>query len=88
VLIPQLLIVFPQDVPSVGTYSTDGVTVTVEYHVDVNTFYSGTNGSVRIASISTSRAQGSVNYALDSPINNPMVLTATDGAFDVPVSSH
>jgi hypothetical protein len=84
---PQLTIVFPQ-VPSAGTYDIDGVTVNVEYQVDTNTFYSASNGSIQIASISTSRAQGGFNFQLDSSSADPMVLTVTDGAFDVPVSAH
>jgi len=84
---PILLVVFPQEVPLVGTYGVDGVTVDVEYEKDVNTLYSASNGSVQIASISTSRAQGSFNFELRSPIANPTVLTVTDGAFDVPVAA-
>jgi hypothetical protein len=84
---PQLVVVFAQ-VPSVGTYNTDGTTVTVEYQVDTNTVYSGSNGSVQIASISSSRAQGTFNFDLYSPLANPTMLTVTDGAFDVPVSAH
>jgi hypothetical protein len=84
---PQLLIVF-QQVPSVGTYGIDGVTVVVEYKADTNTVYSTSNGSVQIASISTSRAQGAFKFELASPIANPMALTVTDGAFDIPVSAH
>jgi hypothetical protein len=84
---PQLTIVFPR-VPSVGTYDVDGVNVNVEYQVDTNTFYAGSNGSVQIASISTSRAQGTFNFELKSPVADPMVLTVTDGAFDVPMSAH
>ena len=73
---------------SVGTYGVDGVTVVVEYQMDVNTSYSASNGSVHIASISTSRAQGAFNCELQSSIADPQVLTVTDGAFDVPVSGH
>ena len=84
---PQLLIVFPH-VPTVGTYGVDGVTVVVEYQVDTKTVYSTSNGSVQIASISTSRARGAFNFELRSPLAKPTVLTVTDGAFDVPVSVH
>jgi hypothetical protein len=84
---PQLLVVFSQ-VPLVGTYGVDGVAVVVQYQTDTNTVYSTSNGSVQIASISTSRAQGAFNFELQSPTANPMVLTVTDGAFDVPVSAH
>jgi len=84
---PVLTIFFSQ-VPGVGTYTIDGVTVNVEYEVDVNTIYSGSNGSVQVASISTSRAQGSFEFELQSPIANPMMLAVTDGAFDVPVSAN
>ena len=84
---PELVIVFPQ-IPSVGTYAIDGVTVNVEYQVSANTVYSASNGSVQIASISTSRAQGAFDFELESPIASPMVLTVTDGAFDVPVSAN
>ena len=38
--------------------------------------------------MSTSRAQGTFNFELQSPINNPRALTVTDGTFDVPVSAH
>jgi hypothetical protein len=79
--------VFSQ-VPSVGAYNVDGAIVVVEYRVDTNTVYSASNGSIRIASISTSRAQGAFNFELESPIANPMVLTVTGGAFDIPVSAH
>jgi hypothetical protein len=84
---PQLLIVFPQ-VPSVGTYNIDGVTVNVDYQTDVNAVYCGSNGSVQITSISTSRARGAFNFEAQAPIINPMTHTLTDGAFDVPVSAH
>jgi len=84
---PVLTIVFPSGVPAPGTYAIDGVTVNVEYQVDTNTFYSGSNGSIQIASISKSRAQGAFDFELDSPVNDPMELTVTDGAFDVPVSA-
>jgi len=33
-------------------------------------------------------AQGAFNFELRSPITDPMVLTVTDGAFDVPGSAH
>jgi hypothetical protein len=62
--------------------------VTVEYQVDTNTVYSGSNGSVQIASISSSGAQGAFELELYSPLANPTMLTVTDGAFDVPVSGH
>jgi hypothetical protein len=85
---PQILIVFLQGVPSVGTYGIDGVTVNVTYQVDTNTVYTGDNGSVQIASISNLRAMGAFNFEANSPIANPMVVTLADGAFDVPVSAH
>jgi len=47
---------------------------------------SASSGSVQVTSISTSRAEGAFNFELQSPINNPMVLTMTNGAFDVRVS--
>jgi hypothetical protein len=84
---PVLTIVFPQ-LPSVGTYAIDGVTVSVEYEVDTNTLYSTSDGSVEITSISASSAQGTFAFELQSPIADPMVLTVTDGAFDVPVSAN
>jgi len=84
---PELLMVFPQ-VPSVGTYGVDGVTVVVEYRVDTSTVYSASNGSVQMAAIGASRAQGTFNFDLYSPTADPMMLTVTDGAFDVPVSAH
>jgi hypothetical protein len=85
---PLLQIVFPQGLPAVGTYDIDGVTVNVEYQVDTSTFYSGSNGSIQVTSMETSRAQGVFNFELQSPINDPMVLIVTDGVFDVPVSVH
>jgi hypothetical protein len=85
---PQLLIVFPQGVPSPGTYSIDGVTVNVEYLLNPSTFYDGSNGSVQVTSMSPSRAQGMFSFELQSPFNDPKMLTVTDGAFDVPVSAH
>ena len=85
---PQLQIIFAQGVPSPGTYAVDGVAVNVEYLLNPNVWYDGSNGSVQVTSMSTSRAQGAFNFELQSPINNPAVLTVTDGAFDVPVSAH
>jgi hypothetical protein len=84
---PQLLIVFPQ-IPPVGTYAIDGVTVSVDYQVDTNTLYSTSDGSVQITDISTSRARGAFAFDLQSPIANPMALTVTDGAFDVLVTAN
>ena len=84
---PRLTIVFPSGIPAVGTYPIDGVTVNVEYQRDTNSFYADANGSVQIMSISNARAQGAFNFQLHSPIFDPMELTVTDGAFDVPVSS-
>ena len=65
-----------------------GLENVVEYQVDTSTFYSGSNGSIQVTSMETSRAQGVFNFELQSPINDPMVLIVTDGVFDVPVSVH
>jgi hypothetical protein len=34
------------------------------------------------------KGEGTFSFELQSPINDPTVLTMTDGAFDVPVSVH
>jgi hypothetical protein len=83
---PRLQIIFPGGIPSVGSHVIDGVALNVEYQVDTNTLYAGENGSVQIVSLSQSRAQGAFNFVLTSPIDSPMTLTVTDGAFDVPLS--
>jgi hypothetical protein len=83
---PALEIVFSDGVPAAGSYDIAATpALSIMYWADQNRVFGATEGTLVIAHISATAADGSFSFTATLAPSGPDTVTVTDGSFSVPI---